>query len=116
MTGPLLTLLNPQSLAAYRAPGYCDDKSLHAVAVRHARSTPKSCAARNRHRHLTYAELVRAVARLTRGLLLICPASRSREQRAAIPTRSSICLSPRARPEHRKASCTATTPCLQRRV
>ncbi|TMK14651.1 MAG: acyl--CoA ligase, partial [Alphaproteobacteria bacterium] len=68
MTGPLLTLLNAQSLAAYTASGYWGDETLYAVAARHARSTPNSFAVRDRHRRLTYAELVEAAARLAAGL------------------------------------------------
>src|SRR2546423_1623805 len=36
MTGPLLTLLNAQSLAAYTAAGYWSDETLYAVAARPA--------------------------------------------------------------------------------
>ncbi len=68
MTGPLLTLLNAQSLAAYTASGYWGDETLYAVAARHARSTPNSFAVRDRHRRQTYAELVEAAARLAAGL------------------------------------------------
>src|SRR4051794_1835009 len=68
MTGPLLTLLNAQSLATYTAAGYWGDETLYAVAARHARSTPNSFAVRDRHRRLTYAELVEAAARLAAGL------------------------------------------------
>jgi acyl-CoA synthetase (AMP-forming)/AMP-acid ligase II len=68
MTGPLLTLLNAQMLAAYTAAGYWGNETLYAVAVRHARSTPNSFAVRDRHRRLTYAELVESAARLAAGL------------------------------------------------
>src|SRR5437868_6902598 len=64
MTGPLLTLLNAQSLAAHTASGYWGDETLYAVAARHARLTPNSFAVRDRHRRLTYAELVEAADRL----------------------------------------------------
>ena len=215
MTGPLLTLLNARSLAAYTAAGYWGDETLYAIAARHARTTPDSFAVRDRHRRLTYAALVEAADRLaaawprmvmrpgqrvavwlpsrvetaiallacSRNGYVCCPslhrdhtageivalvdrmraaaliaaarlrrrcrparhfrrarrsrfspldlprsvrptARRSRtcpdraaevHHRAAIPTRSCICPSPPARPEHRKASCTATTPCSPRR-
>jgi acyl-CoA synthetase len=68
MTGSLLTLLNAQSLAAYTASGYWGDETLYAVAARHARSTPNSFAVRDRHRRLTYAELIEAADRLAGGL------------------------------------------------
>src|SRR5437763_2784338 len=68
MTGALLTLLNAQSLAAYTASGYWGDETLYAVAARHARSTPNSVAVRDRHRRLTYAELIEAANRLAAGL------------------------------------------------
>src|SRR5205814_9929003 len=68
MTGSLLTLLNAQSLAAYTASGYWGDETLYAVAARHARSTPNSFALRDRHRRLTYAELIEAAARLAASL------------------------------------------------
>jgi acyl-CoA synthetase (AMP-forming)/AMP-acid ligase II len=68
MTGSLLTLLNAQSLAAYTAVGYWGDETLYAVAARHARSTPNSFAVRDRHRRLTYAELIEAAARLAASI------------------------------------------------
>src|SRR5437764_2617359 len=68
MTGALLTLLNAQSPAWFAASGYWGDETLYAFAARHARSTPNSFAVRDRHRRLTYAELVEAAARLAAGL------------------------------------------------
>jgi acyl-CoA synthetase (AMP-forming)/AMP-acid ligase II len=68
MTGSLLTLLNAQSLAAYTASAYWGDETLYAVAARHAQATPNSFAVRDRHRRLTYAELVEAAARLAASL------------------------------------------------
>ena len=68
MTGSLLTLLNAQSLAAYTASGYWGDETLYAVAARHARLTPNGFAVRDRHRRLTYAELIEAADRLAGGL------------------------------------------------
>ncbi|HEY4471000.1 MAG TPA: class I adenylate-forming enzyme family protein [Stellaceae bacterium] len=68
MTGALLTLLNAPLLAAYTASGYWGDETLYAVAARHARSAPNSFALRDRHRRLTYAELIEAADRLAAGL------------------------------------------------
>src|SRR5436190_16099442 len=68
MTGSLLTLLNPQMVAAYTAAGYWGDETLYAVAARHARSMPNSFAVRDRHRRLTYAELIEAADRLAASL------------------------------------------------
>ena len=36
MPGPFLTLLNAPDLAVYRAAGYWGEKTLYAVAARHA--------------------------------------------------------------------------------
>jgi len=68
MTGPLLTLLNAQSLAAYTASSYWCDETLYAIAARHARSTPNRLAVRDHHRRLTYTELIEAANRLAAGL------------------------------------------------
>ncbi len=68
MTGSLLTLLNAPTLAAYTAAGYWGDETLYAVAARHARATPDAFAVRDRHRRLTYAELVEAADRLAASL------------------------------------------------
>jgi len=68
MNGSLLTLLNARMLAAYTAAGYWGDETLYAVAARHARSAPRSFAVRDRHRRLTYAELVEAADRLAASL------------------------------------------------
>jgi non-ribosomal peptide synthetase component E (peptide arylation enzyme) len=64
MTGPLLTLLNAPTLAAYTAAGYWGDETLYNVAARHARAMPDRFAVRDRHRRLTYAALVDASDRL----------------------------------------------------
>src|SRR6266566_1546222 len=63
MTGSLLTLLNAPTLAAYTAAGYWGDATLYAVATKHAQATPNAFAVRDRHRRLTYAELVEAADR-----------------------------------------------------
>src|SRR5438128_2944035 len=68
MTGPLLTLLNPSTLAAYTAAGYWGDETLYAITTRHARSTPDAFAVRDRYRRLTYADLVGAADRLAASL------------------------------------------------
>jgi acyl-CoA synthetase len=68
MTGPLLTLLNAPTLAAYTAAGYWGEETLYAVAAGHARATPHAFAVRDRHRRLTYAALVEAADRLAASL------------------------------------------------
>lgn len=68
MTGALLTLLNTSTLAAYRAAGYWGDETLYAVAARHAGAAPDAFAVRDRHRRLTYRELVGAADRLAASL------------------------------------------------
>src|SRR5712691_5726074 len=68
MTGPLLTLLNARDLAAYTAAGYWGEETLYAIAARHARATPDAFAVRDRHRRLTYRELVEAADRLAASL------------------------------------------------
>src|SRR5438876_67956 len=68
MTGSLLTLLNAPTLAAYTAAGYWGAETLYAVAAKHAQATPDAFAVRDRHRRLTYAELVEAADRLAGSL------------------------------------------------
>lgn len=68
MTGPLLTLLNTRDLAAYTEAGYWGAETLYAIAARHARATPDAFAVRDRHRRLTYSELVEAADRLAASL------------------------------------------------
>ena len=68
MTSSLLTLLNAPTLAAYVAAGYWGAETLYAVAARHARATPDAFGVRDRHRRLTYAELVAAADRLATNL------------------------------------------------
>ena len=68
MTGPLLTLLNAPTLAAYTAAGYWGAETLYTIAARHARSTPNGFAVRDRHRRLSYAQLIAAADRLTATL------------------------------------------------
>src|SRR5438093_462217 len=68
MTGPLLTLLNAQSLATFTASGYWGDETLYAVAARQARATPHAFAVRDRYRRLTYAALVAVADRLAASL------------------------------------------------
>ena len=64
MTGPLLTLLNASTLAAYTAAGYWGRETLYAVSRRHARNAQGGWAARDRRRRLSYAALVEAADRL----------------------------------------------------
>src|SRR5207302_10521613 len=64
MTGPLLTLLNAPTLAAYTAAGWWGEETIYHLALRHARATPDAFALRDRHRRLTFAELIAAADRL----------------------------------------------------
>jgi acyl-CoA synthetase (AMP-forming)/AMP-acid ligase II len=65
---PLLTLLNAPTLAAYTAAGWWGDETIYHLAARHARTTPYALALRDRHRRLTYAELIAAADRLAASL------------------------------------------------
>jgi acyl-CoA synthetase (AMP-forming)/AMP-acid ligase II len=65
---PLLTLLNAPTIAAYTAAGFWGDETIYHLAARHARTTPEAWAVRDRHRRLSYAELVAAVDRLAAHL------------------------------------------------
>jgi acyl-CoA synthetase (AMP-forming)/AMP-acid ligase II len=65
---PLPTLLNAPTLAAYTAAGWWGDETIYHLAARHARTTPDAFALRDRHRRLTYAELVAAADRLAASL------------------------------------------------
>jgi acyl-CoA synthetase (AMP-forming)/AMP-acid ligase II len=68
VTGPLLTLLNAPTLAAYTASGLWGDETIYAVAARHARAMPAAFSVRDRHRRLTYPALVEAADRLAASL------------------------------------------------
>jgi len=61
---PLLTLLNAENLASYRASGFWGDETIYQLAARWAREAPTAFALRDKHRRLTYAELVAAADRL----------------------------------------------------
>src|SRR5215472_10903686 len=65
---PILTLLQPSSVAAYTAAGFWGDETIYHLAARHARSTPVAFAVRDRDRRLSYAELVAAADRLAAQL------------------------------------------------
>ena len=65
---PLLTLLNAPTIAAYTAAGLWGDETIYHLAARHARTTPQARAVRDRHRRLSYAELVAAADRLAAHL------------------------------------------------
>jgi acyl-CoA synthetase (AMP-forming)/AMP-acid ligase II len=67
-SGPLLTLLNAETVAAHTAAGFWGDETIYRLAARHARTTPQTCAVRDRHRRLSYAELVAAADRLAAHL------------------------------------------------
>jgi acyl-CoA synthetase len=68
MTGPLLSLLNAPTLAAYTASGLWGDETIYAIAARHARAMPSAFAVRDRHLRLTYPTLVEAADRLAASL------------------------------------------------
>src|SRR5260370_42226111 len=78
MTGPLLTLLNAPMVAEYTAAGWWGEETIYHLAARHARTTPDAFALRDRHRRLTYAELIAAADRLAAGLAGngLCPGQR----------------------------------------
>ena len=63
-SAPLLTLLKPSTVAAYTAAGYWGYETIYHLAARHARTAPRACAVRDRHRRLSYSELVTAADRL----------------------------------------------------
>jgi non-ribosomal peptide synthetase component E (peptide arylation enzyme) len=65
---PLLTLLKPSTVAAYTAAGFWGDQTIYHLAVRQARATPQEFAVRDRHRRLSYPELVNAADRLAAHL------------------------------------------------
>ena len=65
---PLLTLLTAPIVAAYTAAGFWGDETIYHFAARHARTTPQAFAVRDRHRRLSYAELVEAADRLAAHL------------------------------------------------
>lgn len=60
----LLTLLSAPNLAAYTAAGFWGNETIYHLAARHARANADAFAARDRHRRMTYAELVAAADRL----------------------------------------------------
>jgi acyl-CoA synthetase (AMP-forming)/AMP-acid ligase II len=55
-------------IAAYMAAGYWRDETIYRLAARHARTAPLAFAVRDRHRRLTYGELVEAADRLAASL------------------------------------------------
>jgi len=64
----LLTLLTPGMVAAYTASGYWGTETLYQLAARQARQTPDAFAVRDRHRRLSYRQLVEAADRLAAHL------------------------------------------------
>jgi acyl-CoA synthetase (AMP-forming)/AMP-acid ligase II len=63
-SAPLLTMLSAPTVAAYTSAGFWGDETIYHLAARHARTTPQAFAVRDRHRRLSYAELVAATDRL----------------------------------------------------
>ncbi|MGE5271825.1 MAG: class I adenylate-forming enzyme family protein [Thiohalocapsa sp.] len=68
MLGPLLTLLNAPDLARYTAAGWWGAETLYALAQRQAAARPAAFAVRDRHRRLTYRQLVDLADRLAADL------------------------------------------------
>ena len=68
MTGPLLSLLNAPTLAAYTRSGLWGDETIYQLAARHARATPNAFAVRDLKRRLTYPALIEAADRLATSL------------------------------------------------
>src|SRR5260370_16240604 len=64
MTTCLRALLKQPRRGACVGAGFWGGETLYAVAARHARATPDAFVVRDRHRRLTYAELVAAADRL----------------------------------------------------
>jgi non-ribosomal peptide synthetase component E (peptide arylation enzyme) len=64
----VLSLLNAPSLAAYTDAGFWGNETIYRLAARHAHTTPGAYAVRDRHRRLTYADLVAAADHLARHL------------------------------------------------
>jgi acyl-CoA synthetase len=64
----LPTFLNPSTIAAYTAAGLWGDETIYRLAARQARATSTAFAVRDRHRRLTYAELIEAADRLAASL------------------------------------------------
>jgi len=63
-SAPLLTLLTAPTVAAYTAAGFWGAETIYNLAARHARTTPQAPAVRDRHRRLSYTDLVAAADRL----------------------------------------------------
>jgi acyl-CoA synthetase len=64
----LLTLLDAPTLAAYTQAGFWGTETIYKLAVRHAHATPDAFAVRDRHRRLSYAELIEAADHLAAHL------------------------------------------------
>ena len=64
----MLTLLTAPTVAAYTAAGFWGAETIYNLAARHARTTPQAPAVRDRHRRLSYTDLVAAADRLAARL------------------------------------------------
>jgi len=67
-SAPLLRLLSVPMVAAYTAAGFWGDETIYRLAVRHARTSRQAWAVRDRHRRLSYEELVAFADRLAARL------------------------------------------------
>ena len=61
-------LPNPVMAAAYTAAGFWSDETIYRIVSRHAQAEPHAPAVRDRHRRLSYADLVTAADRLAAHL------------------------------------------------
>jgi acyl-CoA synthetase len=68
MTTTILSLLSAETTRRYTEAGFWRDETIYAVARAHAASAPDRIALRDRHRALTYAELVAAADALAADL------------------------------------------------
>ena len=64
MTQRILTLLTASMVARYTTGGYWGTDTIYRLVARHAAETPNAFAVRDRHRRLTYADLLAAADRL----------------------------------------------------
>jgi acyl-CoA synthetase (AMP-forming)/AMP-acid ligase II len=68
MINTMLTLLNSETLANFKADGYWRNETIYATAARHARLDPDAFAIRDRRRRLTYSSLIESADALASDL------------------------------------------------
>jgi acyl-CoA synthetase (AMP-forming)/AMP-acid ligase II len=64
----ILTLLSPELIRRYYAEGFWRDETIYALVAAHARRAPEASAVRDRHRRVSYGELLAAADRLASDL------------------------------------------------